>query len=650
MSADTDTDTDTVDGTRRRLLAALGGSASVGLAGCTGGGGDGDDGGDGEDGEDGGDTTTAEDGGDGEDGEDGEDGGDGGDGPQGYGPANVVPGTLGIEAVDDQTVELQLSTAIPGVLDILTYTGFAVTPQGTVGDIPEGDDPEQLYEGEVSYEEFSTSFGNGTGPFEFDSFTPEESARVVANEDYYEGAPEVDAVQWEIIEDDEASYTYAMEQNADIFGIPTQFYDSELIDAETDDRGRDSGTYGPHENGETTAYLAVPELSTFYFGFNAAQTDTAVRQAVAYVTDQEELVENVFQGRGVPAYSFTPPGIWPNGNDGYQDFVDSWPYTQGTDIPAAQETLQEAGITPNDPAELTLTTYEQQVFSEAAELTRDKLSGTGVNIQLEQAPFNTLLSRGRDGDLQMYSLGWIWSWQDVSYGHFGFEPENTNTDEIPTEANGYYLDWQSELGNGGGADQAQEAWERVQENPQPTDEADQIRTEAYIDIEDGVRQDMVLLPLYHGLAERFWYDYVDVPKIGALGRHHQKHTDTVVENDTELSLINSTFATLDPVASTDTASAEVINQMYETLTHYPNGVAELENQLIEGFDTSDGGSTYQFTLRDDVTFHDGSDLTADDVVYSFRRLAMSPESTRTNFILGGAGFLGLEHDTAETEE
>lgn len=44
-------------------------------------------------------------------------------------------------------------------------------------------------------------------------------------------------------------------------------------------------------------------------------------------------------------------------------------------------------------------------------------------------------------------------------------------------------------------------------------------------------------------------------------------------------------------------------------------VPSIDNGLI-----SEDGLTYTFPLRDDVTFHDGSDLTAEDVVYSWERV------------------------------
>jgi peptide/nickel transport system substrate-binding protein len=355
---------------------------------------------------------------------------------------NVVPDSLGLEAVDDQTLEISITAPNPAVLDILTYSSFAPMPEGYVGDVPG-------YDGEVSAEAVNLEEANGTGPFVFESFTPEEEAAVVRNDEYWGESASLERVHWQIIEDDTARYNYAVrEQNADVFGIPTSQYDQDQITVEeTDDLGRDVGTYQLQDGPQTAVnYLGVPELSTFYFAFNVRQTPKEIRQAVALVLNHELLIQEVFEGRGVEAFSFTPPGIWPLGQEDYQQWLDEWPYGRNEqNFEMAEELLAANDHTPEDPYDLTITTYASEVFQNAAGRVRDALQGLGVNVSLEESPFNTLQERGENGDLQAYSLGWIWSWESVAYGHFSFEPKNTNTDKIPGEANGYYLDWQTEL-------------------------------------------------------------------------------------------------------------------------------------------------------------------------------------------------------------
>ncbi|USZ72775.1 ABC transporter substrate-binding protein [Natronosalvus halobius] len=432
----------------------------------------------------------------------------------------VTPDSLAVEAVDDRTLEVTIADPEPAALDILAYDSFAAMPEGLVDDIEGYDDAE------YTQEDISTDVMVGTGPFEYDLWEPGTEARVAAFDDYHGEAASVDGVHWQILEDDDAIWTYVNEQNADVFGIPTPFYEPDNIDAEEDDQGRQVGTYGPLENEEEVNYLGVAEMSTFYVAFNAAQTPKPVRQAIAYVTDHSELIENVFKERGEEAYSFTPPGMWPTGNDEYNSYVDEWPYSANeTDRDSARQVLEEAGYTEDDPFELTITTYENEAFQEFATLTRDKVAGLGIDLSIETAEFGTLISRGEDGDLGFYSLGWIWSWVDPAYGHFGFNPENTNTDNMPGEANGYYLDWQEE--DSEEMQKAADAWETIENNPSPDDE--DIRAEAHVEIEEAVRDDMILLPLFHNLNERFWYDHVDIPETGPLGGHRQQYNTVTLD-------------------------------------------------------------------------------------------------------------------------
>lgn len=79
--------------------------------------------------------------------------------------------------------------------------------------------------------------------------------------------------------------------------------------------------------------------------------------------------------------------------------------------------------------------------------------------------------------------------------------------------------------------------------------------------------------------------------------------------------------TFDPAgAGTDSRVDTPSLNLYNALVQHKLGTAEIEPELATEWEISDDGLTYTFTLRDDVVFHDGTPLTAADVVYSFERL------------------------------
>src|SRR5690625_425891 len=81
--------------------------------------------------------------------------------------------------------------------------------------------------------------------------------------------------------------------------------------------------------------------------------------------------------------------------------------------------------------------------------------------------------------------------------------------------------------------------------------------------------------------------------------------------------------TLDPHDATDSPSATVTSHIYETLFDLtPEG--EIVPALATGYETAEDGLSITLTLRDDVTFHDGTPLTADIVKGSLDRF-LDPE-------------------------
>lgn len=79
----------------------------------------------------------------------------------------------------------------------------------------------------------------------------------------------------------------------------------------------------------------------------------------------------------------------------------------------------------------------------------------------------------------------------------------------------------------------------------------------------------------------------------------------------------SGLATSDPFATQSIPEWQVLRGMYESLVTVDDGLNPVP-MLAESWEVSEDGMVYTFDLRDGVTFHDGSEMTSEDVVYSFQ--------------------------------
>lgn len=92
---------------------------------------------------------------------------------------------------------------------------------------------------------------------------------------------------------------------------------------------------------------------------------------------------------------------------------------------------------------------------------------------------------------------------------------------------------------------------------------------------------------------------------------------------------------LDPTAGAAAAIDEVVYaNVFEGLTRIGSG-GEVLPALAKSWEISDDGKTYTFHLQEGVKFHDGSDLTAEDVVFSLDR-ARADDSTNAQKALFAA--------------
>jgi len=91
-----------------------------------------------------------------------------------------------------------------------------------------------------------------------------------------------------------------------------------------------------------------------------------------------------------------------------------------------------------------------------------------------------------------------------------------------------------------------------------------------------------------------------------------------VRADTELRVAVGLSPGLDPARASSYADAVALYNIYDTLVLPAQGAPGHRPHVAKSW--SGGGTSYTFVLRDDVSFHSGNALTADDVVFSLERM------------------------------
>lgn len=112
--------------------------------------------------------------------------------------------------------------------------------------------------------------------------------------------------------------------------------------------------------------------------------------------------------------------------------------------------------------------------------------------------------------------------------------------------------------------------------------------------------------------------------------------------------IPTEISTLDISKVTDTYSSIAIGNSGSNLLRRDED-GELQPDLAEKVEVSDDGLTYTATLRDDLKWSDGSDLTAEDFVYSWQRIVAPATASEYAYLVSDAHVLNAEEVIAGTK-
>ena len=407
-------------------------------------------------------------------------------------PADYVEGSLAVEAVDEKTFAFELRRPWHSVLANLTIGEVEPIPEGLVDDVPG-------YDGELTFEEFESGNPIGLGPFEFSEFDQGSRVRMDAFDDYFGEGPNIDAIEMTILDDADARYQRALGGESHVFKVPEAQFDQTAVDIENElETGLRLGRY-TLENGEEVNYGEWQVARTEYIINNNERVPKFVRQAIAFTVNQHELVEDVYNGRGVPAYMVTPPTVFPGGPQAYMEKAENeYPYGFNERLPdEARQLMEDNGHDQDDPYELTFTTFDDRepgIHQDLAETLQEQLSPVHIDVTIEQVPFSTIIDRAISGELDSFTLG-----NSLDYP----EPDDTlqyawgNPDDF------------SRWSGTDASQRATDAWERAQDFSGPSDDDQAERYDAYLEMEEAYWEDAVDIQLRHPINYQMWTDDIE---------------------------------------------------------------------------------------------------------------------------------------------
>jgi peptide/nickel transport system substrate-binding protein len=273
-----------------------------------------------------------------------------------------------VDVVDPYTIKLNLKKPDAALLATLTdRAGMMVSPK-------------QVQERGSELER--NAKGAGTGPFEFVEWVKDDHLLIKRNDSYWnkQGGPYLDRVRYRPIPDDT---------------VKLQSLQAGEIDVMDYVQPRDVAAVKADKN---VVVLDVPSLADFAYQLNHGKPPfnvKALRQAVAYALDLDQIVKGVWLNVGVPANGPIPPT--------------SWAYDKSIapikrDLAKAKAKLAEGGKPGG--FEFTMTTNNLPINIQEAEVMQAQLGEAGIKMKVNLVDGATLISNGNAKNFEMISYQW----------------------------------------------------------------------------------------------------------------------------------------------------------------------------------------------------------------------------------------------------
>jgi len=271
-----------------------------------------------------------------------------------------------VEKVDDYTVNITMDSPLSPTLflpKVANYAGgFIVCSQAVEA---MGDDV------------FKTN-PVGTGAFRFESYTPQNSVVLAANDDYFRGAPKLAGVE----------VRYMPDASSRELGLQAGELDAAagLTEAQWVDRINAEGQL-------VADVFGVGEVAFLNFNMNQAPLDNRlVREAIALAVSRDEHLALYGEPVAEDVYSVVPTAFMPGGLTDEEAAAEGVAYDQ--DVERAKELLAEAGFP--DGFSIDLITSEMAAYRGNYEVLQAELADIGITVNLTVVDHATMHEQIRE--------------------------------------------------------------------------------------------------------------------------------------------------------------------------------------------------------------------------------------------------------------
>lgn len=257
-------------------------------------------------------------------------------------------------------------------------------------------------------EYFKANLATGNGPYKLQSYKPDDSIVLVANENYYGEQPKFTTVIMKIVADATQRVQLLTKGDVDTATkVPIKEYAN--LSKNTDIKTLSI----------PTTLVEMLELNGTVPPFD----NKSVRQAVAYATPYQDIIDQIYLGQAGPAKSLVPAGMPTS------DFTLS-PYT--FDLDKAKSLLSEAGFADGKGLpDIKLTVPADDVQKERiAILMQDSLKNIGMNVQIEKLAYAQYNELEQGSKLQMWTDEWI-SWVNDPFYHLSWLAQSASPNNYP---------------------------------------------------------------------------------------------------------------------------------------------------------------------------------------------------------------------------